>query len=507
MTELATYGQSRLSREVDAFWRDMRLAFPDRQRAAFERLMADPGYAARYQKGYEDGRRDGARQAFAAYLRSIRDLAAVLLQGLDPRIALPLVTGAIRVYSDPVGTPVPRELRDRFAAARWYTLLEHAVQRAAPDLDRLNRMSVVDGLDWVAGAVVAAMRKAGSAWVREFYALNGRPEQQGRHAGRLIGSASAQVLIAALEEITTAGIGRLLDGTGAAKRIGEIADAERARIGPRPARLEEAIAEAARERGSRRASAGAGAALAEAADLADEVARFVDRLKDRLGDRLVKFADLIDNGDWVTLTSRARALKNAKDEVAARMLKGDIAEVIYPKTPDFARLFDELAQRAARDAQWGELLFERAPRAHHLDGSELVTDGVLYAVSSGPGPKRVWVLAVFESKSPSNARHIAQWPKDSGDARWWAGQFTDDLERLQETAITLGGERYQPGQLVVSRKPPGTEWVTVTAKDVHLSRTSIGDLKAQGFLPQTWNLPVTDDDLNRLAAEIIRLVR
>jgi hypothetical protein len=92
---------------------------------------------------------------------------------------------------------------------------------------------------------VLAMQRSGVAWVRKFYGLNGQPRAQGHHAGQMIGGACGEVLVAAIEEVATAGLGHALFGTRAAGRIEDVAD----RLRParrRPGDLDDVLDDAIR---------------------------------------------------------------------------------------------------------------------------------------------------------------------------------------------------------------------------------------------------------------------
>jgi hypothetical protein len=187
-------------------------------------------------------------------------------------------------------------------------------------------------------------------------------------------------------------------------------------------------------------------------------------------------------------------------DTAVWMLKGHMAELLYKHLPEFAALRADVEKLLKNMPGWRkEVEFE--PIVTGLDAKPRrvdlqLTDGLLVAYSEDRS--RVLVLAVLESKSPSNVHDLVRKPRTKGDAPWWAGQYHKDFERLSELPLVLEGRVYAPENVIVSRRI--TRWIAVVPHGHN--GPSMRMLQQQGFQIDTWKLPVTDGQLNKTAAAI-----
>lgn len=479
---------TRTKSELRAFVEEVRVVFTDKEAQEFARIANDDWYVREYEIGYEEGRRLGLEEAIKAWLAQLSHVLKIL--------AL-----AVGTYERP-GKPIPPELREELART------QAVLQALLPVMATFDKEGFFAAVDLLSAEVTKAMRAHGTAWLRQFFALNGQPRAQGHHVGKMIGSACGDVLIGAFGTVAAGGTGRVLAGTRAATRIYDIS---RRLVPDRPPPLDRSLNDVVRGA----LEAPHPPATAEAlAKILDEPRRLAAKVRQRLGARLPReIADVLDNDDGSVL-GRARALGRMDLDRATWILKGYIAERMYRNLPKFGALRGELAERVRKqllglDAEWdGKVHFketvtglaaERAAREIQL------TDGMLVVFLKTNEGQRVVVLAIFESKSPTNIRDLILHRTKRGEPRSWGGQFHQDFERLSELPLVIDGARYEPGAVAVSRR--GTQWVAVTSSGEDLGRQGLARLRDQGFHVDHWELPVTDAALNLAAKAVLEAVR
>jgi hypothetical protein len=195
--------------------------------------------------------------------------------------------------------------------------------------------------------------------------------------------------------------------------------------------------------------------------------------------------------EWNRIFSYARGNTNVFS------VKGKIAEELFVQTPDFATIRQGALARAASegipagDVQFVQDIRGVTPTEVRGTGTGELTDGAFVAVVQG----RLRVLAVLESKSPSNLRELARRPEE------WLGQIGWDFERMQQVPTMIGGTTYQPSQVDVSRTR--TDWIGVAPPGRNLS--SAGTASVRSGMP-TFRLvhgSVRDEVLNELATRIV----
>ena len=178
-------------------------------------------------------------------------------------------------------------------------------------------------------------------------------------------------------------------------------------------------------------------------------------------------------------------------------VKGKLAEELFGLSPEFGSIRQSAVDRAASegippsDVQFVPDIRGVTPTTRSAGGTGELTDGAFVAISGG----RVRVLAVIESKSPSNLRELVRRPEE------WLGQVGWDFERMRQVPTTVRGTTYQPSQVDVSRTR--TEWVGVAPPGETLSTKGLAQIRS-GF--PTFRLvsgPVRDPILNQLAARVV----
>jgi hypothetical protein len=118
---------TRTGAQYDELLKAMAAAFPDEDRVAFSRHMADPEYARLYEVGYEEGRRQGLDDAFKRWRGRLTNGLAILRSAIDPELFALLLAGSLENYLlRREGSPVVIRpaLRRRLEAALWFKALE-----------------------------------------------------------------------------------------------------------------------------------------------------------------------------------------------------------------------------------------------------------------------------------------------------------------------------------------------------------------------------------------------
>ena len=487
--EAAPPPPSPLRRELARFREELRTSFRGQQAQRFAELSRHEAYIGEYEVGYREGWRAGLAEAFREWLESVQRILTVLglvIESYDP---------------DQRGQPISPALRQSWIHVRTWLLA------LVPVVTAIHRQGFLAAVDLVAADKVKAMKAQGVAWVNMFYGLNGQPRAQGRHAGHMIGKASGDVLLSALEEVATAGAGRALSGTLTAAKIRGHTD----RIKPgraRPHGVDEAIQEALAASHSHDVTKALEAAIAEPRQLAEHVRR-------QLGSGLALEVEAVLQSDAGSIVAKAKSLRRGALREAAFVLKGHIAERMYKNLPQFEALRASVganlhARLKGLDAQWDgvvhfkEFVTALSPtkRVRKLE----LTDGMLVAFPLMDGRPVVLVLTVFESKSKTNLRHLVIDGREvAGEPLAWGGQFHKDYERLSELPLVIDGTTWQPADVGVSRR--GTEWIAVMAADQDLPGYGQAELARQGFKVTSWHLSVTDRELNAASEAVLKAVR
>jgi hypothetical protein len=204
--------------------------------------------------------------------------------------------------------------------------------------------------------------------------------------------------------------------------------------------------------------------------------------------------DRLDDAAWQRIEAYATA--NSSEH----SIKGVIAEEVFHKSPKLdAVRAGALEMAEKRGIPKSTVRFERsvrgqAPRETDAGGTGELGDGMFVAEHDG----KLHVLAVIESKSPSNAGELARKVTD-GESEM-LGQLEWDLERMRQVPTIVGGKVFQPRNVVVSRNQ--TVWVGVTPPDKGLAKKSLGSIGKglPGFQFQRGD--VRDKVLNELARRV-----
>lgn len=506
------------------------------RRVEFGRLMARTEYVAAYKTGYERGITLGMNETLeksvddlvkglSFVVPSLKAVADIYLgspgtkpTGQQLRTALsPGTAAAIDIYSSPAGSLGTRQSREDLLKNAW---VQGAVS-AAKLLDEVERRGLLKTLDYTAASLVGALQALGEKWIEGLFALNGKPLEQGKYAGRMIGAATAEIIWAAANFIAFEAASRAFITTA------EGAEAFYQAV--RKVALEQRIALLAEQARSL-------VAFLEA-ELAKDIPEIFYRafiVKDPKGiERLLQFARELKGGN---LVQRARQLKGSfifeeliplNSKYAARV--GDIEEFLakmgkdgvwQPKTYRARRMWVRQFNSRTRQIEWIEL-----------------SDGGL-VVFPKPDVKtkfRMGLADVFESKSAGVVEKAAASPE------FLAGQIGKNVERLDfdpeiyltnqpvirvEVEGLLGpGDKtlveLKPGELWFSRAPPrvqqaaggskqlfGTYWTVVGPPDTvpaTMARTG-RKLEAAGFTPDIWTHPITDAQAQKIAEAVLRFV-
>lgn len=148
-------------------------------------------------------------------------------------------------------------------------------------------------------------------------------------------------------------------------------------------------------------------------------------------------------------------------------------------------------RRQLNEAERAERLAERGRQYDWAAGRRGVETDV---------EEEIHLLALIESKSPSNVDQIA-----AGHGGNWLGQMDNDLERFAELPALVGGRWYSPSQLTVSRYR--TEWVAVMPRYMEIAEhrlQRLGLAGAHGRNYRPFNLDIEDHVLNAVAEALLR---
>jgi hypothetical protein len=496
--------------------------------ADLDRRMADEAYRQEFEHGYELGRQDGADEAFAARLRQLEVLNSLASSALDPQLYSELGDVLRAPPKSREAQVANRALRSDLEATLWYK----EVLRYAPVLG-FNRRQFAAVARLLPEEAAKAVAEAEERWTREFYVLTGTPHAQGRHLGTLVGRGTAEILLAALEMKTQQAVEETLFGTTkTADRIRRFA--ETLPTPPkRPVDLEQAarrlvddalegVADDTRILG--KASVALGREI-------DETAGLAERMRRLLRPKLVALPEAISalsDDSWRLVLERAKPYRSPTRRRWA--VKGALIESLYPSLREFNKLREDIPKilksaGLSMGRPWGKfawgpiefqpLVFGQAAKA----GNQFVslTDGILYTrITGSRGEKAIVILAIFEAKSRFSKNDLIGMglsgallrnPKAAHKIAEWLGQFGIDFERLTSVRIKIGGEVFDPEQVVVSRS--FTQFVSVLPKGESLSKDELKLLARQlsnsltkGKNIRQFNITETDASLNRTADAI-----
>jgi hypothetical protein len=133
--------------------------------------------------------------------------------------------------------------------------------------------------------------------------------------------------------------------------------------------------------------------------------------------------------------------------------------------------------------------FPGEPSQRSTQGVAELTDNFI----GGIDPQgNLYVLEVVESKSLSNVEDLFP----SG-AEVDLGQILQDLERLENTSITVGGRVFDAGQVHVGRT--GTEWFIAIPPDAPFPTAGVQRLQAVGPI----NLVIIRHPMNNVKVQSI----
>lgn len=205
-------------------------------------------------------------------------------------------------------------------------------------------------------------------------------------------------------------------------------------------------------------------------------------------------------------------------------VKGKIAEELFMMKAEFRKIYDDaiLAAEARgihpRDMEFVQIVKGFAPfqnpKVFKAAGGEEriikgvwaeLTDGMLVGIKrnvDGKGEDELHILAVFESKSPSNMDQLAK-------GKWeYLGQMEKDFERIRQNGIKIifnGEEKLFPqGAVRISRNT--TQWVGVIPPGYQLSNELVKRLKAGLPGVQIIEGPIRNDILNDLAEALKAII-
>jgi hypothetical protein len=198
---------------------------------------------------------------------------------------------------------------------------------------------------------------------------------------------------------------------------------------------------------------------------------------------------------WARITLYATGNRNEFS------VKGKIGEELYFASAASQARRDEAVQLAASlnfaadEVQFSTDVRGQTPSRTSSEGSGELGDGMYYAIRNG----YLYVLAVVESKSPSNKRELSR--KASEGESEHAGQPGWDFERFREVPTTVNGQTFEPGRVLISRTH--TRWIGVLPHRQSLGTRSVSHIRTQLPNFQMDNLDVRDSVLNDLARWII----
>ncbi len=195
-----------------------------------------------------------------------------------------------------------------------------------------------------------------------------------------------------------------------------------------------------------------------------------------------------------------RVWKYAQSNKNRFSIKGKIAEELIIHTPEFSNIMQRALKRAAREnipsttVQFVQNIRGLAPTATSAGKFAELADGAIIAIQGN----KVRILAIFESKSPSNLRELARRPGEV------LGQLGWDFERFRELPIIINGRTFQPEDVIISRH--ATDWLGVAPPGFLLNSKQLEAIRRglPGF--QLFQGLVQDSVLNDIAARILSLL-
>jgi hypothetical protein len=239
------------------------------------------------------------------------------------------------------------------------------------------------------------------------------------------------------------------------------------------------------------AAAGKAAAASKAAKTIDRLA--IDTIGD-LTDAEKSALTQLDESAWDRVLAYATGNQNVHS------VKGKIAEELFELAPEFETAFQRaLAQAAKENIPPESVRFVRdirgiAPTQKAAGTFAELADGAIVSVVGD----RVRILAVFESKSPSNLRELARRPGEV------LGQVGWDFERFTENAVSIDGTVFAPEKVLISRR--ATQWLGIAPPESSLTAGQLEAIRAglPGF--ELFQGLVRDSVLNTVATRVIGLL-
>lgn len=494
------------------------------RRIQFDRLIKDTSYAVAYEAGYSRGKRSGMREALGLhvddlvksltfFVPNLMSLVEIYLtpQGQKPtdqqlRGALGSSNAsALMIYSSPTGSLASPQDREELLKNTW---VKNGMV-AAKWFDEVERKGWLTTLDFTAAQFIAGLGRLSGKWVDGFFALNGRPGEQGEYTGRMVGVAVALVIWAASSfivfEVATRTFILVNDKIEAlhvsirkltlTQRLALLAKRARALLQWLEARLHK--------------------------DIPDIFYRAFVRGNPKALERLLAGARNIKGGNAL---NRARRLKgsfifeelipfNPNYDARVRAIEQFLAD-----TPD--SIWQPKVYRARR--MW---VYQFSGLTRKAEWIEISDSGLVVFPKSGTKTKfRMGMANVFESKSAGVVEKAAASPE------YLAGQIGKDFERLDDCRLKVEVEglgvgtdltivEANAGELFLSRNPPrieqslgsdkrifGTFWTVVAPPDAPpttLVRTR-EKLSAAGFGgSELWLHPMSDTTAQRISEAVI----
>ena len=197
-------------------------------------------------------------------------------------------------------------------------------------------------------------------------------------------------------------------------------------------------------------------------------------------------------------------------------VKGKIAEELFMMKPEFRTIFNEAIAEAGRKGILpADMEFVNYIRGWAPTGMKAIkpgywaelTDGMIVGIKRNvggvAGKDELHILAVFESKSPSNMEHLTK-------GKWgeYNGQLAKDFERIRQNSIKIiinGEEKeFAPGAVRISRNT--TQWVGVLPPGYSLPDDLVTRLR--GAIPDARLItgPVRNEILNDLAKSLKSII-
>lgn len=166
------------------------------------------------------------------------------------------------------------------------------------------------------------------------------------------------------------------------------------------------------------------------------------------------FLARLANPEWESLLMKAR---HVLDRIGARSseyvaaVKGLLLEIAVVKSDEFAKLQARMAAKLKalpRNSEWGDTLHV-VTGARTLDGREI---GDVLLVAYSRDRKKVWVMAIVESKSESNALALIDHASQgSGQVVQLIGQHGTGVQRIGQSGLRIAGDKFDAAAIHVGK--------------------------------------------------------